>query len=685
MNELGYGQFVCDIFLNWEDVKDEILLPDRKEGSGNGTVHVFLGAADECLKKEFPGYYKAVTDGEDPSVGAIKITHYFVKSNVLSMLGYVCEYYKKKDVYFLDTVINILTDMDNAKQENGLLSTSSLLKLSIGSNKLRPYFKQFDSKGIFHQVIRQLLLPNSAYKIALYKNANDEYAAFWLIGFGDLDDFMADVNKDKIEKPLNELKKCEKSLQQIFYGAPGTGKSHAINELTAGKDVIRTTFHPDTDYSTFVGAYKPTTKSVPVTTVIGTEAVPVKDKDGKEMKEDKIVYEFVSQAFLQAYVEAWRKYSAALENEEPLDEYLVIEEINRGNCAQIFGDLFQLLDRGDEGFSEYPIKADSDMKKLLGKAFAGLEIKNKESINALFKGGKDIVAQVLAGDVLLLPSNFYIWATMNTSDQSLFPIDSAFKRRWDWCYVPISDAGKKWVIEVNGAKYDWWKFLVAINDKVYHATYSEDKKLGYFFCKANDGVISADKFVSKVIFYLWNDVFKDSEFEGDTFKDEDGEKLSFDKFYSVENNQLKVNEKKIVKFLSNLKLDPDSEADEDNSEEGFETEGDKKLPRTPKVFVVTFPDGTEINEDNKFETYRKVLSKIGIDQVEKIAAEMNYHRRHTPLVTKSKYEAILNDPTFSYIQEGDCFIVKGINVITMYRMVMLLDSRLDLQLKVQYE
>lgn len=685
MNELGYGQFVCDIFLNWEDVKDEILLPDRKEGSGNGTVHVFLGAADECLKKEFPGYYKAVTDGENPSVGAIKITHYFVKSNVLSMLGYVCEYYKKKDVYFLDTVINILTDMDNAKQEDGLLSTSSLLKLSIGSNKLRPYFKQFDSKGIFHQVIRQLLLPNSAYKIALYKNANDEYAAFWLIGFGDLDDFMADVNKDKIEKPLNELKKCEKSLQQIFYGAPGTGKSHAINELTVGKDVIRTTFHPDTDYSTFVGAYKPTTKSVPVTTVIGTEAVPVKNKDGKEMKEDKIVYEFVSQAFLQAYVEAWRKYSAASENEDPQDEYLVIEEINRGNCAQIFGDLFQLLDRGDEGFSEYPIKADSDLKKLLEKEFSGLEIKNKEKINALFKGGKDIVAQVLTGDELLLPSNFYIWATMNTSDQSLFPIDSAFKRRWDWHYVPISNAGKNWVIEVNGAKYDWWKFLEAINDKVYHATYSEDKKLGYFFCKANDGVISADKFVSKVIFYLWNDVFKDSEFEGDTFKDEDGEKLSFDKFYSVENNQVKVNEKKIVKFLSNLKLDPDSEADEDNSEEGFETEGDKKLPRTPKVFVVTFPDGTEINEDNKFETYRKVLSKIGIEQVEKIAAEMDYHRRHTPLVTKSKYEEILNDPTFSYIQEGDCFIVKGINVITMYRMVMLLDSRLDLQLKVQYE
>mgnify|MGYP002767149897 FL=1 len=476
----------------------------------------------------------------------------------------------------------------------------------------------------------------------------------------------------------------KKTLQQIFYGAPGTGKSHAINELTTGKDVIRTTFHPDTDYSTFVGAYKPTTKSVPVTTVIGTEAVPVKGKDGKEMKEDKIVYEFVSQAFMQAYVEAWKKYCTVQEGEEPVDEYLVIEEINRGNCAQIFGDLFQLLDRGDEGFSEYPIKADSDMKKLLKKEFAGLEIKDKVSINDLFKG-KDIVAQVLEGEVLLLPNNLYIWATMNTSDQSLFPIDSAFKRRWDWYYVPISNAEKNWTIEVNGAKYDWWNFLQAINDRVYDATYSEDKKLGYFFCKADDGIISSSKFVSKVIFYLWNDVFKDSEFEGSAFRDENGEKLSFDKFYSVDNGKVKVNEEKVELFLKNLELEPVSENDEDNSEDGFETEGDKTLPRSPKVFAVTFPDGTVINEANKFETYHKVLSKIGIEKVENIAAEMKYHRHHTPLVTKSKHEAILNDSTYNYIQEGNYYVVKGINQITMYRMVMLLNDRLNLQLKVQYE
>ena len=83
--------------------------------------------------------------------------------------------------------------------------------------------------------------------------------------------------------------------------------------------------------------------------------------------------------------------------------------------------------------------------------------------------------------------------------QSLFPIDSAFKRRWDWKYVPISDAGKQWVIRVNDTDYSWWSFLDKVNFKIWDATHSEDKKLGYFFCKADkDGVIMAEKFVGKV-------------------------------------------------------------------------------------------------------------------------------------------------------------------------------------------
>lgn len=341
----------------------------------------------------------------------------------------------------------------------------------------------------------------------------------------------------------------EYPFQQIFYGAPGTGKSHTINEETKDEDVIRTTFHPDTDYSTFVGAYKPTTKEVELRDLSGHKVV----ENGEIVKEDRIVYEFVAQSFLQAYISAWKKYADANED-GPQKQYLVIEEINRGNCAQIFGDLFQLLDRNDYGFSDYPIKADADMKRQLQKAFAGLVIAQKDKINAIYEG-KDIVSQVLNGDILLLPNNLYIWATMNTSDQSLFPIDSAFKRRWDWTYMPISDAENNWIIEVDGSKYDWWQFLEKINERIGSITNSEDKKLGYFFCKAQDGVISAKTFVGKVIFYLWNDVFKDYEFGDAIFNDEDGSKLSFDKFYTSEGKNSKVVEKKVALFLKNLGIE----------------------------------------------------------------------------------------------------------------------------------
>ena len=345
-------------------------------------------------------------------------------------------------------------------------------------------------------------------------------------------------------------------LQQVFYGAPGTGKSRTIKDKTAGKDVIRTTFHPDTDYSTFVGAYKPTTKTIPVMTVIGTKAVAVEDGKGNPVTEDKIVYEFVPQAFLQAYVAAWLKLGKAegIDLAEP--EFLVIEEINRGNCAQIFGDLFQLLDRQDCGFSEYPIKADADMRRFLMEALKDLDLSGiGAELNKRFDG-ENIAKQVKEGDILVLPNNLFIWATMNTSDQSLFPIDSAFKRRWDWQYVPINDGGTGWTIRVGGSDYSWWNFLEEINRRIYEATYSEDKKLGYFFCKAKDGVIDAERFVGKVVFYLWNDVFKDSELEGDAFRDTDGTKLTFDKFYTVVAGKTVAVEEKAEVFLKNLGLAP---------------------------------------------------------------------------------------------------------------------------------
>ncbi len=256
-------------------------------------------------------------------------------------------------------------------------------------------------------------------------------------------------------------------LQQIFFGAPGTGKSYSINCnacITDGNS-IRTTFHPDCDYSTFVGCYKPT----------------VDEASGE------ITYRFTPQAFTEAYVRAW------LKPDEPF--FLIIEEINRGNCAQIFGDVFQLLDRDDRGYSAYRITPDADLQRYLSESLADADISD---------------AGIKTGEKMQLPPNLHIWATMNTSDQSLFPIDSAFKRRWDWRYVPIDCTDRGHYIDCGGRRYVWASFVRQANERIEAVTQSEDKKLGYWFAarKGHDA-ISADRFVSKVVFYLWNDVFKD--------------------------------------------------------------------------------------------------------------------------------------------------------------------------------
>ena len=413
-------------------------------------------------------------------------------------------------------------------------------------------------------------------------------------------------------------------LQQIFYGAPGTGKSHTIKDCTKGKDVIRTTFHPDSGYSTFVGAYKPTTKEVKLRDVSGHIVL----ENGKEVVEDKIVYEFVEQAFLQAYINAWTKYAEVQNGERPKEQYLIIEEINRGNCAQIFGDLFQLLDRNDAGFSDYPIKADNDMAKHLKKALGNLAIKAKESINGLYSEEyDDVIAEVLEGEVLLLPNNLFIWATMNTSDQSLFPIDSAFKRRWEWKYIPISNAAKGWVIEANGNRYDWWAFLEKINGVVCDTTSSEDKKLGYFFAKADgNGVISADKFVGKVAFYLWNDVFKDYGFDNEIFKGVNGEPIAFQEFFLADG---KANEMMVEKFLRNLELDVVNEDEDEDEEENakrdftrYKINGSGKFPKRQvaaelvRMFVDSHPNMTSEEVLKEWNTLPKLVPHFVESQYE---------------------------------------------------------------------
>lgn len=346
-----------------------------------------------------------------------------------------------------------------------------------------------------------------------------------------LDKFKGQV-VDMDEPQEIETAKNAQPLQVIYYGAPGTGKSFTIDDMTDDENSVRTTFHPDSDYASFVGAYKPTMEDVPISATYQTKEGSYGEYLTKTEKhpgtERKIVYKYVPQAFLKAYVTAW----SDLDN----PHYLVIEEINRGNCAQIFGDLFQLLDRNSQGSSSYAIHADDDIRQFLDtddNGFGNLSEEQKQAIAdfVLVKdnGKRSVIGpKILSGELLLLPPNLRIWATMNTSDQSLFPIDSAFKRRWNWKYMPIEyhPIDKKtqqpidWKFQIGDNIYSWGQFLSKINPEIYTLTESSDKQMGYFFAKADNatGIISEDVFLNKVLFYLWTDVFKDFDVSSELFK-----------------------------------------------------------------------------------------------------------------------------------------------------------------------
>ena len=440
-----------------------------------------------------------------------------------SIVEYLEKYPSQND---LEQILKhlIREDVGNYTAIKTLLSYSKLFTISGNTITLNPNYKEME----------------------IDVDRNNKRAFF--------DIFSTQLKRHKINAPI----------QQILFGAPGTGKSHTINSDAniTEQNSIRTTFHPDSDYSTFVGCYKPTKKEqskgvlTPLNDLISiskeqstteqrvkfiskyAESIKVAAKENglsdnriirdtnyfgwnsdtylmnflneileerAKIDDSEITYDFTPQAFTNAYVAAWKD----LDN--PF--YLIIEEINRGNCAQIFGDIFQLLDRDEYGYSSYKTTPDQDLANYIREQFTDTDIDD---------------ADVKSGKKMQLPPNLHIWATMNTSDQSLFPIDSAFKRRWDWRYIPIDYTDRGHYINCGDTQYSWADFLQKVNDRVESVTQSEDKKLGYWFMGngAEQKEITIDRFVSKVVFYLWNDVFKDFGKSGNTiFKD------SFAKFH----------------------------------------------------------------------------------------------------------------------------------------------------------
>lgn len=281
-------------------------------------------------------------------------------------------------------------------------------------------------------------------------------------------------------------------FNKIFFGPPGTGKSFKVKQLTEDNKAIknyifRVTFYEDYSYYDFVGQYKPVV--IKDFTKLVAEAPDLKDSEKKPMP--IISYDFIPGILINSYMQALKTPKETV--------YLIIEEINRGNCSAIFGDIFQLLDRNEKG-SKYPIE------------------KSKELFD--FLKNSDINDNSTS---LSLPANLIIIATMNTSDQSLFPIDSAFKRRWqqEYCKIEYNTLALK-NVKIEGTDTLWLDFIEKVNEKILKLLDNEDKQIGHWFVQAHNNEISVEDFKYKVISYLYYDVFK---YNRTVFKDNSFSKI----------------------------------------------------------------------------------------------------------------------------------------------------------------
>lgn len=315
-----------------------------------------------------------------------------------------------------------------------------------------------------------------------------------------------DVQKllKSIPDKLKESKTKMKTYQQkILFGSPGTGKSHKIDKQIIPDDlnifnpenVIKTVFHPEYTYGDFVG------KLVPIT------------------RKGSVEYNFYEGHFLKALSQAYKNIIAAHEKTEEIENVaLVIDEINRGNSAAIFGTTFQLLDREPDGWSSYEVSVNEiTFNRLLELCELEPHSKVKNQTVTYKFGDEEIPAttlqQILSCDfknrTIKIPPNLSILASMNTSDSSIYYMDSAFKRRWEWEFIDVDSN----TVFADGVAFEnrdeWINFVSKLNAfiKSNHKSIRgiEDKQIGHFFI--TDDVIQKSSIQNKLMFFLWDSVF----------------------------------------------------------------------------------------------------------------------------------------------------------------------------------
>lgn len=422
--------------------------------------------------------------------------------------GYFIHNLQNRKKYFIMQIPVMLTESNLKYINHDVLPE----EMEFQSGKLKTYVSIVRSKRAGQADQIQMSLPTydddnfikfrkmlhvGAYLIILKKKELFEYEYYGILP-DDVNDNLQELNNKFYEKPTNTLVHVDELLYEgidpnyktgyvsefsrnrIVFGAPGTGKSYRLNEdrkilLKDGNEenYERVTFHPDYSYANFVGTYKP---------------VPY-----KKGEEEGITYQYVPGPFMRIYVEAIKNSRT-----DYIKPYLLmIEEINRANVAAVFGDIFQLLDRDENHVSEYPIEASEDMKKYLAQELGGSPEDYKK---------------------IAIPDNMFIWATMNSADQGVFLMDTAFKRRWDFDYLGIDEKeegiASKYVVLGKGEfkrNVEWNKLRKAINNKLSSLKINEDKLLGPYFI-ATKALESDELFIqvfkSKVLMYLFEDAAK---------------------------------------------------------------------------------------------------------------------------------------------------------------------------------